>query len=180
MTKAVVRLVSLLGVTALTGGPRMKRLTKLSLVVSLGLLIAIPGGAQQDVKILTGVPINFTTLILHVQGKPINVYEFTVSIYPMNTPPPWPIGLWLYEYVEVDPDRPDNNVQSSWGQANWCRWWIYKVAALEIKNKKQLPYPYFEINLPAGVQQRILTDEQIPVYPPGSVTCWQVENEYAP
>lgn len=36
------------------------------------------------------------------------------------------------------------------------------------------------MNLPAGIQSQILTDEQIPVYRSGSVTCWQVENEYAP
>ena len=72
------------------------------------------------------MPINLSTLTLHVGGKPITVYEFTVSIYPMNTPPPWPIGLWLYNYVEVDPDSPDNKLQSSWGQANWCRWWFLK------------------------------------------------------
>jgi hypothetical protein len=159
---------------------KVKRLTKLSLVVSLGLMLAIPGVAQQGVKILTGVPINFANLTLHVQGKPINVYEFTVSIYPMNTPPPWPVGLWLYSYLEVDPDSPNNNVQSSWGQANWCRWWIDQVAELERRNGKQLPYPYFEINLPLDVQLLIVTDEQIPVYLPGSVTCWRVENEYAP
>lgn len=120
-------------------GSRAKRLTKLSLVVSVGLLLAIPGVAQKNVNILTGVPINFASLTLHVGGNPINVYEFTVSIYPMNTPPPWPVGLWLYNYVEVDPDSPDNKVQSTWGQANWCRWWIYEVADLEVKTRNNFP-----------------------------------------
>jgi hypothetical protein len=180
VTKELVRLVSLPGVFAAASGPRVNSLTKLALVVPLGLLLAIPCVAQKKVDIWTGVPIKVSTLTLHVGGKPINVYEFTLSVYPMNTPPPWPIGLWLYNYVEVDPDSPDNNLQSSWGQANWCRWWFLKVAALEIKNKKQLPYPYFELNLPADVQQQIVTDEQISVYPSGSVTCWQADNDYAP
>ena len=148
MTTALLRLVSL-GAAAPTSARKVNRLTKVSLVVSLGLLLAIPGVAQQNVNILTGVPINFSSLTLHVHGQPINVYEFTVSIYPMNTPPPWPIGLWLYNYVQVDPDSPNNNVMSSWGQANWCRCWSNQVAVLESNNPKSPPFPYFEINLPA-------------------------------
>jgi len=180
MTKALVQLFSLPVVAAAASGPKVKGLTKLSLVVSLGLLLAIRGVAQQDVHILTGLPIYFASVTLHVKGTPINVYEFTVSIYPMNTPPPWPVGLWLYSYVEVDPNSPNDNVQASWGQANWCRWWMNEVAVLEGNtNPKSTPYPYFEINLPAGVPQ-IMTDEQIPVYPSGSVTCWQAENDYGP
>ena len=158
--------------------PLLSLLTRLSLAVSVALL-AIPGVAQQNVATATGVPIYFATLTLHVHGKPINVYEFTVSLYPMNAPPPWPVGLWIYTYVEVDQDSLNNNVQSTWGQANWCRWWINQVAVLEnTTNPKSTPYPFFEINLPAV--QQIETDEQIPVYPSGSVTCWQVENEYGP
>jgi hypothetical protein len=180
MTNALARLVSL-DVVPAASGPKVKGLTKLSLVVTLGWLLAIPGVAQQNVNIWTGVPINFASLTLHVGGKPINVYEFTVSVYPMNTPPPWPIGLWLYNYVEVDPDSPNNNLQSTWGQANWCRWWMNQVAVLErSSNPKSPPYPYFEINLPAGVQPQIMTDEQISVYPSGSVTCWLAENDYGP
>ncbi len=153
-------------------------LTRLALAVSVGLL-AIPGVAQQNVATETGVPVYFASLTLHVDGKPINVYEFTVSLYPMNTPPPWPTGLWMYTYVEVDPDRLNNEVQSTWGHANWCRWWINQVAVREsTTNPQSTPYPYFEINLPAV--QQIETDERIPVYPSGSVTCWQVENEYGP
>ena len=57
---------------------------------------------------------------------------------------------------------------------------VSQVAALEIKNKKQLPYPYFQINLPADDQQQILTDERVSVYSSGSVTCWQADNGYAP
>jgi len=142
------------------------------------LLVAIPGLAQQNFNIQTGLPISFATLTLHVNGQPISVYEFTVSLYPMNTPPPWPVGLWLYAYVQADAGGGGAN-KSSWGQGEWCRWWIYQVAALEQQNPQQLPYPYFQINLPAGVQM-LETDEQILVYPPGSVTCWQANNDYAP
>jgi hypothetical protein len=152
-------------------------LRKTCLVLSVSLLLATHGSAQQSFNIQTGLPINFATLILHVQGQPINVYEFTVSIYPMNTPPPWPAGEWLYNYVETDSGGGTN--KSTWGQGQWCRWWIYEVAALEEQNPQQLPYPYFEINLPTGVQL-IQTDEGIPVYPAGSVTCWQANNDYAP
>jgi hypothetical protein len=158
----------------------IRLLRHLSLLAVLGLLVAFPAVAQKNVNILTGVPINFASLTLHVAGSPITVYEFTVSIYPMNTKPPWPVGLWLYNYVEVDPDSPDNNQMSTWGQTNWCRWWIYQVANLEQQNGKKLPYPFFEMNLPSGNQQIIITDEQIPVYRSGSVTCWQAENDYAP
>ncbi len=154
-----------------------KRLEKLCLLLACSLLFATPSLAQQSVKILTGLPINFATLTLHIHGQPITVYEFTVSIYPMNTAPPWPIGLWLYSYVEADSGSSNN--QSTWGQSEWCRWWASEVATREQENPKQIPYPYFEINLPTGVAQ-IQTDEQIPVYPAGSVTCWQADNDYAP
>ena len=69
--------------------------------LSLSLVLAIPGLAQPNLNIQTGLPINFSTLTLHVNGQPITVYEFTISIYPMNTAPPWPIGLWLYFYVQA-------------------------------------------------------------------------------
>jgi hypothetical protein len=150
---------------------------QLTLLLSLSLLLAGPSRAQQSFDIQTGLPINFASLMLHVNSQPISVYEFTVSLYPMNTPPPWPAGLWLYTYAEADPGGGIN--QLTWGQGEWCRWWINQVAALEQQNPQQLPYPYFEINLPTGVQL-IQTDEGIPVYPPGSVTCWQANNDYAP
>jgi hypothetical protein len=156
---------------------RKSTLTSLCFLLSL-ILLAIPGLAQHSAKIWTGVPIYFATLTLHVNGQPINVYKFVVSIYPMNTPPPWPIGLWLYYYVEADPGGSDND-KSSWGQGSWCRWWFYEVAAVEQQNPKHVPYPFFEINLPTDGTP-LQTDEQIPVYPAGSVTCWQADNDYAP
>lgn len=172
-TKAYALLTIALCVTALR-----KSVTGLCFLLSLGLLLAIPSFAQQQSFIInTGLPINFATLTLHVSGQPISVYEFTVSLYPMNTPPPWPAGLWLYTYVEADSGGGTN--KSTWGQGKWCRWWIYEVAALEQQNPQQLPYPYFEINLPTNITL-IETDEGIPVYPAGSVTCWQASNDFPP
>ena len=151
-------------------------LVNLSVLLSLSLL-AIPSLAQPGVKIWTGLPINLTTLTLHVNGQPMSVYEFTVSVYPMNTSPPWPVGLWLYYYVQADSSGSQD--KSTWGQSKWCRWWFYQVAALEQQSPKHVPYPFFEINLPFGATL-LQTDEQILVYPAGSVTCWQADNDYAP
>jgi hypothetical protein len=164
-------------VSTLAGTPKMKRLTKPCLVLALGLLLAIPGLAQQNVNIQTGLPIGLSTLTLHVHGQPITVYEFAVSLYRMNTPPPWPIGLWLYTYVQADAN--DGIDKSTWGQSKWCQWWFNEVSAAEQKNQKQVPYPFFEMNFPAAIPL-IQTDEQIQVYPAGSVTCWQADNDYAP
>jgi hypothetical protein len=138
---------------------------------------AIPSLSQQGVQPTTGVPINLSILTLHVNGQPIRVYEFTVSLIPMNQAPPWPVGLWLYTYVEADSGSGTD--KSSWGEGEWCRWWINEVATLEQQNPQQLPYPYFELNLPFGVQT-IQTDEGTNVYPAGSVTCWEASNDYAP
>ena len=146
-----------------------------AVVVTLLATICIPGCFAQDgSRIRTGIPIDSQKLVLHVQGQPISVYEFIVSIYPMNTAPPWPIGLWIYEYVEVDPGDGRN-----WGQGDWCRFWFSKVQALEQQNEKQVPYPFVETNVPQDPQY-IITDEGIWVLPQKSMTCWQVENEYAP
>ena len=155
----------------------MTKLTKSGLLLAVGLLLAIPGLAQQNVNIQTGLPIGFSTLTLHIRGLPITVYEFTVSLYRMNTPPPWPIGLWLYTYVQADAS--DGIDKSTWGQSKWCQWWFNEVAAAEQHNQKQVPYPFFEMNFPAIIPP-IQTDEQVTVYPAGSVTCWQADNDYAP
>ncbi|MGA2370142.1 MAG: hypothetical protein ACLPPV_24515 [Candidatus Korobacteraceae bacterium] len=173
MPEKLTRLGHVVGASKAACNPRMRP----HLLLLMSLLFAMPSFAQQPVAIQTGLPINFTTLTLHVSGQPITVYEFTVSIYPMNTPPPWPAGLWLYYYVQADAGGGAN--KSTWGQGQWCRWWIYQVAALEQQNPQQLPYPYFQINLPTTVPQ-IETDENIPVYPAGSVTCWQANNDFAP
>jgi len=155
---------------------RKRVLTSLCLLLSLAPL-AVPSRAQQIARIWTGLPIYFGTLTLHVSGQPISVYLFVVSVYPMNTPPPWPIGLWLYNYVQADSGDPQD--KSTWGHSSWCRWWFYQVVALEQQNPKHVPYPFFELNLQTDVGL-IHTDERIPVYPAGSVTCWQADNDYAP
>ena len=147
-------------------------------VMVLALLVPTPSLAQRVAVIETGLPIYWSTLTLHVNGQPISVYEFTISIYPMNTPPPWPSGLWLYNYVQADASGAGLD-KSSWGQGQWCRWWFAQVAGLEVQNLHQLPFPYVEINLPVSVAP-IQTDEQIAVYPAGTVTCWQANNDYAP
>ena len=156
---------------------RNKMLVKLICLLSLSLVLAIPGLAQPSFNIQTGLPINLSTFTLHVNGQPISVYEFTVSIQPMNTPPPWPAGLWLYSYVQEDPGSPLN--KSGWGQSTWCHWWFYEVAGLEQQNQKQVPFPFFEINFLTAATL-IQTDEEILVYPAGTVTCWQADNDYAP
>lgn len=157
--------------------PSLKKLVQASSLL-IALLFAVPSSGQRMVSIQTGVPISFSTLTLHVGGQPISIYEFTVSLYPMNTPPPWPVGLWLYSYVQADAGSGVD--KSSWGQGQWCRWWINEVATAEQQTSpQQVPYPYFQINLPTTVTL-IQTDEQIPVYPAGSVTCWQVENDWGP
>ena len=168
----------LLGAATRPCGRNTEILRKTFLVLLVSLLLATPGFAQQSVSIQTGLPVNFATLTLHVHGQPIGIYEFTISLYPMNTPPPWPVGLWLYSYVQADSGGGSND-KSTWGQGEWCRWWMYEVAALEQQNPGQLPYPYFEMNLPSAVPL-IQTDEGTPVYPAGSVTCWQANNDYAP
>lgn len=155
---------------------RNKMLVKLLCLLSLSLL-AVPSFAQSSAKIWTGLPINFSTLTLHVNGQPITVYEFTISIYPMNTAPPWPIGLWLYFYVQAAAN--DGLNKSTWGQSKWCQWWFNEVAAQEQQNQQRVPYPFFEMNLPTSIPL-IQTDEQIPVYSAGTVTCWQADNDYAP
>jgi len=48
------------------------------LLLALALVVAITGVAQVHVQ--AGLPIHYSNLVLHVQGNPINVYEFTVSI----------------------------------------------------------------------------------------------------
>jgi hypothetical protein len=153
---------------------RVKTLPRL---LPLALLLSVAALGQQGVSPQIGLPVNFGTLTLHVQGQPITVYEFTVSLIPMNAPPPWPVGQWLYTYVQADAGSGTN--KSTWGPGSWCRWWIYEVASLEQQHAQQTPYPYFEINLPLGVEL-MQTDEGIQVYPAGSVTCWQASDDYAP
>jgi hypothetical protein len=143
-------------------------------VTLLAAICATSCFAQDGSRIRTGIPINFQKLVLHLQGQPISVYEFVVSIYPMNTPPPWPVGLWIYEYVQVDQGSGRNR-----GQADWCRFWFSAVQTLEQENGTQVPYPFVETNEPQDPQY-IMTDEGTLVLPPKSMTCWQVENEYAP
>jgi len=155
---------------------RQKNLSKSYLLVVFVLGLTVPSIAQRTVTIETGLPINFSTLTLHVQGQPINVFEITVSLYPMNTPPPWPSGLWLYSWVQADAS--EGVSKSSWGQGQWCHWWFNQVATLEAQNLQQVPFPYLQVNLPTGTAL-IETDEQIPVYPAGAVTCWQANNDYA-
>jgi len=151
-------------------------LASLCFLLSL-FLLAAPARAQQSARIWTGMPIGSATLTLHVSGQPISVYEFTVSVYQMNTPPPWPVGLWLYNYVQADSGNPQD--KSTWGQSTWCRWWFYQVTTLEQQNPKRVPYPFFEMNMLTSVTP-VQTDEGIPVYPAGTVTCWQADNDYAP
>ncbi|MGA2373354.1 MAG: hypothetical protein ABSG11_22070 [Candidatus Korobacteraceae bacterium] len=103
MPEKLTRSSHFLGATANPHSQDMNRLRKSCLLLLLSLLLAIPGLAQQSFNIQTGLPINFAALILHVNGQPIGVYEFTVSLYPMNTALPWPVGLWLYSYVREDP-----------------------------------------------------------------------------
>jgi hypothetical protein len=103
---------------------KMTLLTKSCLLPAFGLLLALPSLAQQNVNIQTGLPIGFSTVTLHLHGQPITIYQFAVSLYRMNTPPPWPIGLWLYSYVQADAD--DGGSKSTWGQSRWCEWWFYE------------------------------------------------------
>ncbi len=177
LRRTITPITILSGMAASVSQLKTNRMKTLPLLLPLVLLLTITALAQQGVLPQTGQPVNFATLTLHVQGQPITVYEFTVSLIPMNLPPPWPVGLWLYTYVEADSGSGTN--KSTWGQGEWCRWWINEVAKLEQQNPQQLPYPYFELNLPLGVQL-IQTDEGIAVYPLGSVTCWQASNDYAP
>ena len=148
---------------------------KLIFLFSATLLLAMPTFAQQSYLIETGLPIDFSTLNLHQQGQPVNVDLIVVSLYPMNTPPPWPVGLWLFMYVEAGAGGGAN--KSNWSQSQWCQWWFNQVAQLETQDSQQIPFPYLQVNLPAGVAQ-IQTDEGIPIYPAGSVTCWQANNGF--
>jgi hypothetical protein len=149
--------------------------TKSLLLLSLSLLLATPGFTQQTSWIQTGLPINFATMTLHVQGQPMNVNLIVVSLYPMNTPPPWPVGLWLYTYVQADPGQGTD--KNTWGQGQWCHWWFNEVAQAEQHNLRQVPFPYLEVNLSASAV-KIQTDEGTLVYPAGSVTCWEALNDY--
>jgi hypothetical protein len=149
---------------------------RLTVLFSLSLLLAIPGFAQQGYLIQTGLPIAYSTLTLHIQGQPVSVEYIVVSLYPMNAPPPWPTGLWLDLYLQADSG--DGANKSTWGQGQWCHWWFNQVAQLENQTPGQVPFPYLEVNLPVGVVQ-IQTDEGIPIYPAGSVTCWQANNDFA-
>jgi hypothetical protein len=154
-----------------------RKLTRLYFLATMTLLLAIPSRAQQSMNILTGLPIYFGNQRLHVQGQPINAYLIVVSLYPMNTPPPWPVGLWLNTYVQSDASP--GIEKSTWGQGQWCRWWFNEVQQVESQNSQDLPFPYLEVNVPTTVQP-IQTDEGIPVYPAGSVTCWQASNDFPP
>ena len=139
-----------------------------------------PAPTVPGVNIFTGTPVNFTPLAQHMNGQPVTIYEFTVSLVPMNLPPPWPEGLWVYLYVQVDQGTTHNGVRSSRGQADWCRWWMYQVLADQRStDPNHIPYPYFQINTPTTIQP-ILTDEGYLVFPPGSMTCWEAENSYGP
>ncbi len=156
--------------------PRRDVLTKLVLLFAVSFLLATPSFAQQGYLIQTGLPVGYSTLTLHVQGQPVSVELIVVSLYPMNTPPPWPTGLWLYSYVQADSGGGAN--KSSWGQGQWCHWWFNQVTQAETENPEQLPFPYLQVNLPVGVVM-VQTDEGIPIYPAGSVTCWQASNDFA-
>jgi len=149
-----------------SAAPSRSALTKLILLLCVTVLLAMPSSAQQGYLIQTGVPIGYSTLTLHVQGQPITVEEIVVSIYPMNLPPPWPAGLWLYTLVQADAG--DGVNKSTWGQGQWCHWWFNEVAQLEADNSQQVPFPYLEVNWPVGVVQ-IQTDEGDlpPIFSPG-------------
>lgn len=122
-----------------------------------------------NITALPGLPVSFTSMILHVNGAPVMVYHVVVEVYPMNTPPPWPIGLQRHEYFAAD----------RWGQSNWCQWWFNKVAVDQRGAGKRVPYPFYQVNIPASDNQ-IETDEGIPIFTPGSVSCYEVENTFAP
>lgn len=150
--------------------------TKLFLLIAAAIVLAMPSLAQQSYLIQTGLPIYYSTLMLHVQGQPVKVEYIVVSLYPMNAPPPWPTGLWLDVYLQADPAGDGAN-KSTWGQGQWCHWWFNQVAQVETQNIQQVPFPYLEVNLPAGIPL-VQTDENIPIYPAGSVSCWQANNDF--
>jgi hypothetical protein len=154
-----------------------RRLTRWCRLATMTLLLAISSQAQQSMNIQTGLPIYFGTQWLHVQGQPISAYLIVVSIYPMNTPPPWPVGLWLNTYLQTDASP--GIEKTTWGQGQWCRWWFNQVQQVEGQNSQELPFPYLEVNLSTTVPL-IQTDEGISVYPAGSVTCWQASNDFPP
>jgi hypothetical protein len=160
-------------------------LTTCLILILLGMSVATTAQQQEtsnvgDVAIFTGTPVNFISFTQHRNGQPVTVYEFVVSLVPMNLPPPWPAGLWIYLYVQVDQGISDGNQRSSRGNADWCRWWINQVAADQRRtDPTHIPYPYFQINTPAGMEP-IQTDEGFSVFPPGSVSCWEAQNSYGP
>jgi hypothetical protein len=151
-------------------------LSSLFLLLAMTVALATPSFGQQSYLIQTGLPVYLSTLTLHVQGQPVTVEYLVVSLYPMNTPPPWPVGLWLDLYLQADTSGDGPN-KSTWGQGQWCRWWFNQVAQLETQNVQQVPFAYLEVNLPAGIAL-VQTDEGIPIYPAGSVTCWQANNDF--
>lgn len=177
MTAKLTQMDDASGSTASVRARNARKLTRWCFLATMTLLPAIPSQAQQRVSIQTGLPIYFGTQTLHVQGQAISAYLIVVSIYPMNTPPPWPAGLWLNTYLQTDASL--GIEKSTWGQGQWCRWWFSEVQQAEGQNSQELPFPYLEVNLPASVPL-IQTDEGISVYPAGSVTCWQASNDFPP
>jgi hypothetical protein len=113
-------------------------------------------------RVSAGAVINFRELELHVNGKPFSVYEIVYSLHPMNSSGSFePIGLWIYNFVEV----------GTTGHAENCKKWYTQVANDESATHST-PYPYLEFDTQAGYTP-ILSDEGTFVIPDSSVNCWE-------
>jgi len=130
-------------------------------------LLAASASAQQT--LITGLAVSTQTAQLTVGGVPVNARELVIEVYPLNTPPPWPIGLWRYTWVQVDTGG------HKWGQADWCNFWFLKEQ--QEQGTKTVPYLMLSLMLTGDP---IETDDGTELYPTGTFVCSQVSNMFVP
>ncbi len=146
----------------------MVEITRMTHAIAFALLIlswssaAVAKSSTQGWHLAAGSAVNFRELELHVKGKALSVYEIVYSFHPMNNSGTFePVGIWVYNYVEVGPT----------GHAENCKKWFNQVAHDESATRTE-PYPYLEFDTQIGYNV-IVSDEGTPVLPDSSVNCWE-------
>ncbi len=140
------------------------------------LLLSIATWGQTTPQtVFVGATVSTSKQTLHIKGVPIQVHEYAIALYQMNTPPPG-INLLINFVVQDEAPVPHGNHTNTW----YCDRWFHQVETLEeTANAQGKSYPYLEINLATGTQW-VVTDEGVLTYPPESISCWEARGWFGP
>jgi hypothetical protein len=156
------------------GRPVMKRCIMSVLAVLLPSIAT--WGQTTPQAVFVGTTISVSQQILHIKGVPVQVHDYTIALYQMNTPPP---GTDLAINFAVQDEAPVTLLgdhTNTW----YCDQWFQRVSTLEkTANAQGTSYPYLEINVATGTHW-VSTDEGVQIYPPGSVSCWEARGWFGP